>query len=251
MKSSIKPSNYLTRCFLLVLLFGFISLGAIGGCNNGNGNGNLGLTSATRNITFINNCDITVWVGAITNTISGGWEMPESPCSSPSDCSITCTNAEAAGISGAMCSCNSNSKCEIMLDYPTEPAVAPGVSILSGRFWPRTGCIFDDTCPSTATSPFNCCDTGGCTVNKAGDFGLQCTGSGISPTTVAEFTLQSGDNSNDFYDVSLIDGFNVSVEMKSDESSSPPSGFDTRFWCGNPGGITPITKLPGCTRYGV
>eukprot|EP01018_Ginkgo_biloba_P014786 Gb_23481 [translate_table: standard] len=67
----------------------------------------------------------------------------------------------------------------------------------SGRFWGRTGCTFD---PAGAGS----CSTGDCggvlKCDKAG---------GVPPVTLAEFTL--GDM--DFYDVSLVDGYNVPLSV--------------------------------------
>ncbi|KFK41942.1 hypothetical protein AALP_AA2G192200 [Arabis alpina] len=72
----------------------------------------------------------------------------------------------------------------------------------SGRFWARTGCTFD-------ASGHGNCVTGDCG-------GVQkCTGTGAPPVTLAEFTV--GDK--DFYDVSLVDGYNVKLGIK------PQGGF--------------------------
>ncbi|EEF32745.1 Zeamatin precursor, putative [Ricinus communis] len=66
----------------------------------------------------------------------------------------------------------------------------------SGRFWGRTGCTFD-------TSGHGSCSTADC-----GSSQLECNGnSAAPPATLAEFTLGSG--SQDFYDVSLVDGYNL------------------------------------------
>ncbi|XP_043712144.1 thaumatin-like protein 1 [Telopea speciosissima] len=66
----------------------------------------------------------------------------------------------------------------------------------SGRFWGRTGCNFDATGQGT-------CSTGDC-----GSDQVECNGAGAAPpATLAEFTLGSG--SQDFYDVSLVDGYNL------------------------------------------
>lgn len=80
-------------------------------------------------------------------------------------------------------------------------SLAPGASTQlsapagwSGRFWPRTGCNFDG-------SGNGKCDTGDC--GK-----LTCTGAGVKPATLAEFTI-GGDK--DTYDVSLVDGYNVGM----------------------------------------
>lgn len=67
----------------------------------------------------------------------------------------------------------------------------------AGRFWGRSGCTFD-------ASGNGHCDTGDC----AGR--LQCNGAGgQTPATLAEITL--GNGGTDFYDVSLVDGFNLPV----------------------------------------
>ncbi|CAL9240801.1 unnamed protein product [Arabidopsis halleri] len=66
-----------------------------------------------------------------------------------------------------------------------------------GRFWGRTQC-------STDTDGKFTCLTGDC-----GSGTIECSGSGAAPpATLAEFTLD-GSNGLDFYDVSLVDGYNV------------------------------------------
>ncbi|KAK6945581.1 Thaumatin family [Dillenia turbinata] len=65
----------------------------------------------------------------------------------------------------------------------------------SGRIWGRTGCKFDN---SNGT-----CQTGNCGTS------LKCTGPGDPPATIAEFTL----GNLDFYDVSLVDGFNLQMTV--------------------------------------
>lgn len=66
----------------------------------------------------------------------------------------------------------------------------------SGRIWGRTGCKFDNNGNGT-------CQTGSCGTT------LQCKASGATPTTLAEFTLSE----EDFYDVSLVDGFNLPISV--------------------------------------
>ncbi|KAL8128174.1 pathogenesis-related thaumatin-like protein 3.5 [Apium graveolens] len=88
-------------------------------------------------------------------------------------------------------------------------SLAPGASISfpappgwSGRFWGRTGCT------STLEGTLNCL-TGNC------PGGLKCTGGGTPPVTLVEFTLSSpGEMNKDFYDVSLVDGYNVGMGVK-------------------------------------
>ncbi|CAA0841167.1 Pathogenesis-related thaumatin superfamily protein [Striga hermonthica] len=72
----------------------------------------------------------------------------------------------------------------------------------SGRFWARTGCSFD-----TSTGQGQCL-TGDC-----GSGQVECGGSGAAPpATLAEFTVGSG--GPDFYDVSLVDGYNLPVVVE-------------------------------------
>ncbi|XP_022754869.1 thaumatin-like protein 1b [Durio zibethinus] len=67
----------------------------------------------------------------------------------------------------------------------------------SGRFWGRTGCTSD---PNTGQVT---CQTGDC-----GSSQIECNGRGASPpATLAEFTIGSG--TQDYYDVSLVDGYNL------------------------------------------
>ncbi|GJN35584.1 hypothetical protein PR202_gb24375 [Eleusine coracana subsp. coracana] len=65
-----------------------------------------------------------------------------------------------------------------------------------GRVWGRTGCSFNG-------------NSGRC---SSGDCGgaLSCTLSGQPPLTLAEFTIGNG---QDFYDISVIDGFNVPLSF--------------------------------------
>ncbi|KOM53362.1 hypothetical protein LR48_Vigan09g202100 [Vigna angularis] len=67
-----------------------------------------------------------------------------------------------------------------------------------GRIWGRTLCTTD-----SITGKFSCA-TGDCSSGK-----IACNGSGGSPpNTLVEFSLD-GFNDIDFYDVSLVDGFNL------------------------------------------
>ncbi|XP_061342170.1 thaumatin-like protein 1 [Gastrolobium bilobum] len=71
----------------------------------------------------------------------------------------------------------------------------------SGRFWGRTGCSFDGS------------GSGSCLTADCGSGQLECNGAGASPpATLAEFTLGTG--GQDFYDVSLVDGFNLPMMVQ-------------------------------------
>ncbi|KAF2322746.1 hypothetical protein GH714_030138 [Hevea brasiliensis] len=71
----------------------------------------------------------------------------------------------------------------------------------SGRFWARTGCNFDDS------------GSGSCITGDCGSGQVECNGLGAAPpATLAEFTLGTG--GQDFYDVSLVDGYNLPMVVE-------------------------------------
>ncbi|KAL5725213.1 hypothetical protein ACHQM5_008381 [Ranunculus cassubicifolius] len=67
----------------------------------------------------------------------------------------------------------------------------------TGRIWGRTGCSFNKSGQGK-------CQTGNCGPS------LKCSASAKPPATLAEFTLAT----LDFYDVSLVDGFNIPMSIK-------------------------------------
>ncbi|KAJ4847326.1 hypothetical protein Tsubulata_037255 [Turnera subulata] len=97
----------------------------------------------------------------------------------------------------------------------------------SGRFWGRTGCNFDDS------------GRGSCATADCGSGEVECNGSGAAPpATLAEFTLGSG--SQDFYDVSLVDGYNLPMMVDVSGGSGD---------CGSTGCITDLNlKCPSELR---
>lgn len=70
----------------------------------------------------------------------------------------------------------------------------------AARIWPRTGCSF-------GRAGRGGCQTGDC----AG--ALCCALSGKPPATLAEFTLGLGGAAADYYDISVVDGFNVPMDL--------------------------------------
>ncbi|CAL9042890.1 unnamed protein product [Musa banksii] len=104
--------------------------------------------------------------------------------------------------------------------------VNPGTT--GGRIWARTGCSFDG-------SGSGSCQTGDC-----GGL-LKCEAYGSPPNTLAEFTLNQFSNL-DFFDVSLVDGFNVPMEFGScraircsaDINGQCPAELRTPGGCNNP-----------------
>ncbi|KAK9071446.1 hypothetical protein SSX86_010015 [Deinandra increscens subsp. villosa] len=84
--------------------------------------------------------------------------------------------------------------------FVLDPSQSNSISIdsgWSGRIWGRTLCSTDSAGRFT-------CVTGDC-----GSGTVECNGGGAAPpATLAEFTL-NGANGMDFYDVSLVDGYNL------------------------------------------
>lgn len=73
----------------------------------------------------------------------------------------------------------------------------------SGRFWGRTGCGFDGA------------GKGSCATGDCGTGEVECKGSGATPpATLAEFTLGGTASAKDFYDVSLVDGYNLPMVVE-------------------------------------
>ena len=77
----------------------------------------------------------------------------------------------------------------------------------NARFWGRTGCSFN-------ASGAGSCATGDC----GGVF--SCSLSGAPPTTLVEYNLNGGSaNNQDFYDISVIDGYNLALSLTPSDSS--------------------------------
>ncbi|XP_051123624.1 pathogenesis-related thaumatin-like protein 3.5 [Andrographis paniculata] len=92
-------------------------------------------------------------------------------------------------------------------------ALAPGSAVelpatagWSGRFWARTGCDFDGN------------GNGSCTTGDCGGR-LQCAVGGAPPVSLVEFTIGDGGEVKDFYDVSLVDGYNVGLGVRASGGS--------------------------------
>ncbi|KAG0552084.1 hypothetical protein BDA96_01G478300 [Sorghum bicolor] len=90
---------------------------------------------------------------------------------------------------------------------PNATVSFPAPAGWSGRLWARTGCVASPS-PSPSPSPSSpsglSCATGDCSGAAS------CSLGGAPPVTLAEFTLGGADG-KDFYDVSLVDGYNVGV----------------------------------------
>ncbi|XP_078441748.1 thaumatin-like protein 1b [Wolffia australiana] len=82
-----------------------------------------------------------------------------------------------------------------------ESRSVPAPAGWSGRFWARTGCAGDPAAGAFACATADC-----------GRGTVACGGAGAAPpATLAEFTLSAAAGGSDFFDVSLVDGFNLPV----------------------------------------
>ncbi|KAM5581503.1 thaumatin-like protein [Rosa sericea] len=83
----------------------------------------------------------------------------------------------------------------------TKSITAPGS--WSGRIWARTGCNF-------ASNRSPACETGDC------DGRLACNGLiGTPPVTLVQVALQADKGNPNYYDVSVVDGYNLPVSVLS------------------------------------
>ncbi|XP_074583622.1 protein P21-like [Curcuma longa] len=108
--------------------------------------------------------------------------------------------------------------------------VAPGTA--GGRIWARTGCSFNST------------GIGGCLTGDCAGL-LECDAFGSPPVTLVEFALNQFNN-HDFMDISLVDGFNVPVNLipttggcpevrcEADITASCPAELRAPGGCNNP-----------------
>ncbi|VFQ81939.1 unnamed protein product [Cuscuta campestris] len=102
----------------------------------------------------------------------------------------------------------------------------------SGRIWGRTGCTFD---PVTGQ--------GSCATADCGSNQMECNGAGATPpATLAEFTVGGPAGTPDFYDVSLVDGFNLPMQVE------PVGGAGA---CGSTGCAADVNRMcPEVLRAG-
>jgi PGF-pre-PGF domain-containing protein len=95
-----------------------------------------------------------------------------------------------------------------------------------GAFYPRTNCSFD-------ASGIGGCETGNCT-DVTGKGRLQCGGAGsAAPVTKGEMNL---DDTDDWYDVSWVDGFNIAMIIR-------PTQYDAGYQAEEP---THHCAIAGC-----
>ncbi|XP_053389056.1 uncharacterized protein LOC128552079 [Mercenaria mercenaria] len=97
----------------------------------------------------------------------------------------------------------------------------------SGRVWGRTRC-----------------GNGRCETGDCGGGRIQCNGAGgVAPATLAEITFDAGSRRNqDFYDISLVDGFNLQMSMEP-RSGTYNNHSSRKYYCKRAGCGTDVNQI--------
>lgn len=191
----------------------------------------------TRTFTFVNNCSQTVWFGFSSSSVNNNG------CASSSDCSYGSQCDPAANGGAGLCFYNNpvpiNGVYQLSANGGTNTAIVTDYGlpfVWSGNLAARTG----TTC-GTGT-----CDTADCQSNGGNN---ACpVGQGFAqPATLAELTLLR--NSVDSYDVSIINGMNVGVQIQPTTNYSFASQGIAAYNCQSPGNpnAVPALGLGACT----
>jgi hypothetical protein len=95
-------------------------------------------------------------------------------------------------------------------------------TLVGPRFWARTGCKYDFSINKAQ------CETGDCGNHYDCSFANLA---GKAPTSIAEFCFQCGDDYT-YYDISLVDGYSISIDVVPGPHSPTRPGSPTdQFWC--------------------
>jgi hypothetical protein len=226
-----------------------------------------------RTLRFENQCDFPVWVGFVGGSIPCKTDGSLTCPSSTSACQLnpgsetdgTCTCQTDADCGSAQ-ACNPIAKfCYWTLPPPTDAAGKQSFKLdaadsagpksakscipqqsqlvqLSGALFGRTGCV-------TNAAGILVCQTGTCQTTQDGEACLPGEG-GTPPATLAEFTFQNsfaGTSNKDFYDITIINGANVAMEMSPIQDTFTIDANDP-YSCQSPGRQdASSTGLTGCS----
>lgn len=183
-----------------------------------------------RTINFVNNCSQAIWFGAVSGSNSTG-------CKTTADCQYPSLCNPAAAKGQGQCF------------YPA-PAPANGVYELSASGGTNTVAITDSGLEYVWSGNIGgrtTCSSGTCTTGDCeGGTGACPTGTGMSqPVSLAEFTMQS--KTIDSYDVSILNGTNVGVQILPTTSFTFANAFQPpEYNCGSPGKVTQTNGLGNC-----
>lgn len=188
-----------------------------------------------RTLTISNQCSQTVWLQGVGNNTGQPNGLPcgaQNPCPANQGCGLTsnpvsCFWQLPTPASGTF---------ELRAGKTTTisiPAPATGTQQWSGAIFASTGC----------DRRGQNCQTGSCAGGPQ-----NCFFEGTNePATRAEFTLNT--NGPDTYDLSLVNGFNIPIEMAPAPGQSfTLGGSGNPYQCGNPGSPNPSNPgLVGCS----
>lgn len=228
-------------------------------------------TVPSRTLTFTNNCPISTWIGLnggasnnVTSTnappnphIAGG---SSSTCNSNADCpnGTTCvtTNIQTQT---KLCFWNngtpvggfalaSGASATVALPEYDQVTANDKNTVWSGNVSARTGCSTNGLCQTADCSGASTTVTQGVNEPDSTQGCFPGTGS-APPNTLAEFTLSR--MSQDFYDVSIINGANIPISMRPttlDSYQTTQHGYNG-YICGEPGKTTATTYGPGKANW--
>lgn len=189
-------------------------------------------TQKHRVVALVNQCPFPVWFGFISGATAS--KNGKKGCSSDNDCYAGSVCVDR-GAGGTQCFWEnpkpSNDNYQLNANGGTNfvqiPIYNNGLnSTWSGAVAGRTNCTNGS------------CETGDCAGGTKG-----CPpGKGFNPpVTIAEFTFNN--QARDYYDVEVINGINIPVEMSPNNKNTSNSD---PYYCGNPGGAIPITTVGAC-----
>ena len=189
----------------------------------------------TRTLTFTNNCSQPIWFGLISGSAPS--LLATGLCSTDQDCYPGSSCVQTGKIKRCFWTppTPSNNNFQLNANGGTNSVTIPIYSnpkniIWSGAVAGRTNCAG------------GVCETADCGTGTAG-----CNaGSGFQqPATQAEFTLLT--TSSDYYDVEIINGFNIPIQMSPSSAGSTPSA--NPYVCGSPGASNPSSSLLGSCSW--
>jgi hypothetical protein len=184
-----------------------------------------------RTITFVNNCTHPVWFG-----FSGGSapsKLTGTTCNTTDDCyaGAKCTQTGAI----KQCFWNNpqpaNGNFQLAANGGTNSVTIPMLPNNDNIFW--TGAVAGRTNCTSGTCQSGDCGTGGNSCNAGQGF--------IPPATQAEFSFST--SNVDFYDVEVINGFNVPIKISTNLTIAPDTAHP--YICGSPGAVKPSSPLLG------
>jgi len=190
-------------------------------------------TIGNRTFTFVNNCSQPVWFGLAGGSAQS--KLTGTQCNTSNDCytGSSCiqtgnisqcfwNNPQPASGNFQLAANGGTNQVSIPIDDGTLPIVWSGV--IAGR----------TNCTGSGCQTADCSNgSGSCLMSR-----------GFSPpATQAEFTL--GKSGVDFYDVEIINGVNIPIQMSPSVTGSSTSPYT----CGSPGAAQPSSSLLGACNW--